>query len=595
MTIQKKDYKLGDFLAVPLKVTPLFTVIVVLNKIISALVPSLTVLVTADFINTALAIFNGNVPHDNIYLPLLLLMVLIAYGYINGVLIGFVTTKMSMKLNEKFRCAIVEKRAKLEYKHIENNDTWDIINRTCADPAGKIFAGFNNILGMASMSIQVASILLILFTQVWWAGIVIIAFSVPLFYISIKSGKQNYDAFREADKHSRRANYLQGILTSRENVEERAMFSYTDSINEKWFEKFEIARKIRLKTEAKNFVRMKSASLITVLISILIIAVLIGPLGSGEINIGMFIGLVNAVFNLVQMMSWELSWVTKEIASSKEYLKDLSLFSELSEQEGALDVKTLKDGFVFKSLEFSNVSFTYPDTEKVILKNCSFKLNSTMHYAFVGINGAGKTTITKLLTGLYDNFEGEIKINDKYISEYSHAELKAMFSVVYQDFAKYYISVRDNIALGNVNKTDDARIEKEIKQIELSAAIDKLPDGINTYLGKIKENGVDLSGGEWQRVAIARSLVSDAPISILDEPTAALDPVAESNIYAMFDRISAGKSTIFITHRLGAAKLADEIIVIDDGKVAEQGNHSALMGKDGIYAKMFESQRSWYA
>lgn len=169
-----------------------------------------------------------------------------------------------------------------------------------------------------------------------------------------------------------------------------------------------------------------------------------------------------------------------------------------------------------------------------------------------------------------------------------------MFSVVHQDFAKYYISLKDNIALGNINIIDDKRILKEIKHIGLIDTLVNLPEGINSFLGKIKENGVDLSGGEWQRVAIARSLVSDAPISILDEPTAALDPIAESKIYTIFDRISTGKSTIYITHRLGAAKLADEILVIDGGKVAECGSHNILMKRKGIYAEMFETQRSWY-
>jgi ABC-type transport system involved in Fe-S cluster assembly fused permease/ATPase subunit len=140
----------------------------------------------------------------------------------------------------------------------------------------------------------------------------------------------------------------------------------------------------------------------------------------------------------------------------------------------------------------------------------------------------------------------------------------------------------------------NGKISEAIKTIELEEVVEKLPDGIDTPLGKIRENGVDLSGGEWQRVAIARALVSNAPIHILDEPTAALDPVAESRIYEMFGRVSAGKSTIFITHRLGAAKLADEILVINEGCVTEKGSHNELMAKGGIYADMFESQRSWY-
>lgn len=228
------------------------------------------------------------------------------------------------------------------------------------------------------------------------------------------------------------------------------------------------------------------------------------------------------------------------------------------------------------------------------MKNFNLRLEKDLHYAFVGINGAGKTTVTKLLTGLYDNYEGEILLNGRELRTYSQAELKALFAVVYQDFAKYYIPLKDNIALGNVLNFNDQEVQQVASIIGLDEEVKDLPMGYDTPLGKIIEGGVDLSGGQWQKVAIARALYNPAQIRILDEPTAALDPVAESNIYEMFGRISKGKSTIFITHRLGAAKLADQIIVIDDGQVKEQGTHDELLKLGGIYAEMFEDQRSWY-
>ncbi|PNT90932.1 ABC transporter ATP-binding protein [Clostridium thermosuccinogenes] len=595
MTIQDKKYGLADFILIPFKTSPMLTIIRITEKIISALLPSLQVLATASFVDTAVDIFKKGGAADRIYSPLLFLMAIIAYQNISWTLMDLGNKKLIIKLNEQFRTAVVEKRAKLEYRHIENNDTWELINRACADPAGRIYGGFDVFLWMAALIVRVISVLMILVTQVWWAAIIIIAFSVPLFYISLKSGKVEYEAHKEAAKHQRRAGYLQSIITNRENVEERSMFSYTHDIDKKWYEKYEIARKINLRTKARNYVKMKGASIITLLISVLICGVLISPLRTGAITAGMFMGLVTATYDLVQMMSWELSFLTREMANNREYLKDLTEFSKLSEAKDAL---TLPDDKIqraeFRSIEFRNVSFKYPGTDKYILKNLSMKLEAKMHYAFVGVNGAGKTTLTKLLTGLYDNYEGEILINGKSIRDYSTAELKGMFSVVYQDFAKYYISLKDNVALGNILKMDYDKVREALKTVELTEAVEKLPNGIDTYLGKIKEKGVDMSGGEWQRLAIARTLVSSAPVYILDEPTASLDPVAESNVYEMFGRVSAGRSTIFITHRLGAAKLADEILVIDEGRVVEKGSHSTLMKKGGLYARMFESQRSWY-
>lgn len=593
-TIRPKEYTLVDFIAIPFKNAPLYTSIVTVNRLLSALLPSIQVLVTAKFVDTAVGIFNGSQSKNQIFIPLFLIMGMIAYQYLNGSLLNIVNLKLSMRLSELFRVAVVEKRSKLSYEHIENNDTWDLINRTCKEPVERITGGFDKLLGAADLVIRVISLLVIVMTQVRWAGLMIIGVSLPLFWISIKGGKDNYEANKEAQKHQRKAGYLGSILSGRDNVEERTMFSYTDSINEKWYEKYETARKINKKAQLRNFIRMKSASMVTIFVSLFIVGILIPALGNGKISIGMFMGLVTATFNLVQLMSWQLSWITSELANGREYLKDLSLFSKLSQQKNATDLPSNMKEFSLNHIEFKNVSFKYPDTERYILKDCSFILKPKEHYAFVGINGAGKTTITKLLTGMYDNFEGEILINSKSIREYKLSELKGLFSVVYQDFAKYYIQLKDNIKLGNVLEDNEAKMLDTIKTIELTDTVEKLENGASTYLGKIKENGVDLSGGQWQRLAIARALYSNAKMYILDEPTAALDPVAESRIYEMFGQMSMGKSTLFITHRLGAAKLADKILVIDKGKVAEEGNHKILIRHGGIYAKMFDSQKGWY-
>ncbi len=589
-----RKYNLIDFIKIPFQISPGFTLIKIINQIISASIPSIQVLVTASFIDTALAIFNGSREYNSIFFPLTGMMLIILYNYLNWSFVSYINLKLEMKMTEIFRTGIVEKRSRLEYRHIEDNDSWDLITRTCTDPVGKINGGFENVLGAINIVVRVFSLLAILITQVWWAALVIIGISVPLFLLAVKGGKATYRANKEAEKHTRRATYLHNVLTGRDNIEERALFGYTENLNGKWFDKYEEARKINLKVTLKYFIRIKGSSLITIVISIFIIGVLLFPLSDGAITPGMFMGLVTATLGLIQMMSWNLSWITSELAKSREYLKDLTAFMELSEQEGALDLPEETEKMSFESIEFCNVSFRYPGTDRDILKNFNLKIEKDLHYAIVGINGAGKTTITKLLTGMYDNFEGEIKINNKSIREYKQAELKAIFSVVYQDFAKYYISLKDNILLGDVNHTDEDKLSDVVSLLELEETIAKLPQGMDTYLGKIKEGGMDLSGGEWQRVAIARALYHPAKIRILDEPTAALDPVAESNIYEMFGKISQGKSTIFITHRLGAAKLADKIIVIHDGAVAEQGSHEKLMTLGGIYAEMFESQRSWY-
>ncbi len=602
MLKNNKKYGLLDLIAIPFTVCPGYSLIIVINRVINALTPSFTVLVTAEFVDTALSIFRNEAPYHRIIISLILYMVIILYSKLNRAFISnFIEIRYNMEMERYLRSEMIKKRAKLEYKYIENNQSWDLITRTCKDPLGKISGGTNNLLDIADIILRVGSLMIILMAQVWWAALVIFIATIPLLVLAARGGKVIYESIKESEKYTRQANYYHGVLSNRESIEERTLFGYTDEINKKWYDKFERARKVSLKADLKYFVRMKTSSLITIAISISIIGFLLLPLSQNAITLGMFMGLTSATLDLVQMMSWHLANVVKQLAQDREYLSDLTDFMGMSEKEGAIDLPAISEQITFESIEFDNVSFQYPDTEKFILKNFSLKLEKNLHYAFVGVNGAGKTTITKLLTGMYDNYTGDILINGKNLRDYKLAELKAIFTVVYQDFAKYYISMKDNILLGNIYALEEndpgtytESMYDSAYSIGLKQAIQKMPNGIESYLGKITEGGTDLSGGEWQRLAIARALYNPALVRILDEPTAALDPVAESNIYEIFGRISVNKTTIFITHRLGAAKLADEIIVIDEGRVGEKGSHDFLMSLGGIYAKMYESQRSWY-
>ncbi len=592
LLVNHKKYGFGDFLRIPFTVCPVYAGIKTLNQILVSVLPSLQVLATAAFIDTALDIFAGKAGQSAITAPLLCLIAIVAYNNLNWQLMSYINLKMAMRLEFAYRTGIVEKRAALEYGHVEDNATWELVNRVCNDPVGKLTGGFDNILGAANIVLRVGSLLVILMAQVWWAGLAIVAISVPLFRLAIKGGQQIYEENKEAEKHRRRADYLRSVLQGRETVEERALFGYTEKVNRQWLERYEAARKISLGVNARYFLRLKGSSLVTVLLSLLIVSVLLFPLTKGLITPGMFMGLITSTLNLIQMMSWELSDTMNKIAQNLEYCKDLTTFCALSETPGALD--TPGTGIPFESLEFRHVSFRYPGTDKDILRDFSLRLERGRHYAFVGVNGAGKTTLTKLLTGLYDNYQGEILLDGRELRTFRQADLKALFSVVYQDFARYQISLEDNIALGNVLQKDQTKIREAAEAMGLGQTIAGLPRGMETPLGKIKEQAVDLSGGQWQRLAIARALYNPAAVQILDEPTAALDPVAESGIYELFGKISAGKTTIFITHRLGAARLADEIIVVDGGKVAEKGNHEKLLSQKGIYASMYEAQRSWY-
>lgn len=244
-------------------------------------------------------------------------------------------------------------------------------------------------------------------------------------------------------------------------------------------------------------------------------------------------------------------------------------------------------------IEFRDVSFRYPGSERMVLENFSIKIPVGQKLAIVGANGAGKTTFVKLLVGLYHPTEGEILINGINIGDINTEEYFKLFSVVFQEINILPFSLYENITCEDSSTKKD--IHKIISDTNLNTVVDTLPKGIETSLKKIlDETGVELSGGQNQKVAIARALYKNAPIMVLDEPTAALDPIAENEIYRCFDQIVAGKTSIYISHRLVSTIFCDRILVFEQGKVIEEGTHEDLMQKHGRYYQMYELQSRYY-
>ncbi|MCL1857772.1 MAG: ABC transporter ATP-binding protein/permease [Oscillospiraceae bacterium] len=589
MILKQKRFGYPDMITMPFKTSPFYSIIFIIKYIADALIPVFSIFITANFINSAMAAYNKKAGISSVYIPVALLTAIMIYNTTIGTIMNFIECKRNIYFRKRLTPEILEKQAKLEYRHIENPDAADLIERVCPKFSDNIWNMYSQILNALNLVIYVLGILITLATQVWWVALGMIISLVPILYISQKAGKRMYDADRELSKVDRRMNYLSDIMKSRAAVEERSLYGYTGNLNNQYIKKFDFARKVKLKVESKNFIRGKMGGLVASVYTIIIMFALLIPVSKGDIDLGMFIGLMNGVFGLTMtnMISWSVAGIIGGVASKREYFKDLTEFMNLEEHGEAADLPD--KNILFNKIEFKNVSFKYPGTDKLILDDISFTIESGRHYSLVGVNGAGKTTIIKLITGLYTNYGGEILIDGRSLRDFTQSEIKGLSSVVYQDFAKYYISLYDNIAIAG----DD--VDNAIELVGLSDAVKKLKDGVDTHLGKIYDNGVDLSGGEWQRVAMARSVVNNAPLKILDEPTAALDPVSESAVYKNFERISKNKTTIFISHRLGSTKLADIIFVLSDGKIIESGSHSELMTlENGIYAEMFDSQAEWY-
>lgn len=593
MSLDVKKYGVKDIVKIPLYYSKRNAIVIAGLKILSGLSSTLCMLAIAKFINATVLVFNGQGSYSSIIFSVFLVAVCTAYLWFSPHIVALAETKLENKLRESLRVSLVEKVASLKYNYIENQESWDLISRVCKQPEIQCTEAYGQFFNMVSLIISILGVFTVLFTQVWWSAVIILLISVPLFMLAIKGGNATYQADREVEKYNRKVEYLSDVLIGRDAVEERTLFSFSRKVNEKWHEKYEKARKLQLKVRIKWFIKVKSGGIIIALLSSIIILILIFPVKSGALSIGLFISIINNLISLISNLSWQLPECADQLARNKGYLIDLENFLKLEHKEEFLD-KPSELPIKISTLEFKNVSFKYPGMDRYILENMSFKIEQGKNYAFVGANGAGKTTITKLITGLYEDFEGEIIINGLSIKEYSQSKLKSMFSVVYQDFARYYISFKDNVAFGNINNCSMEDIEKALNIVDLKNEVEVLPKGIESNLGKVRQGGVDLSGGQWQRIAMSRAIVSSASCIILDEPTAALDPISESDVYRRFEEISKGETTIFISHRLASTKLADEIFVISNGRIVEKGSYTELMNINGIYAEMFESQKSWY-
>lgn len=342
-----------------------------------------------------------------------------------------------------------------------------------------------------------------------------------------------------------------------------------------------------------NLRNQLGANLAQLITSIIVYGYLTFSVINKGISIGDYLMYTSAIFTFVDRSTWFLE-AFNYMLNNNRYVDDFFKFMGFSKESKQVEYNDINEIKTF-NIEFKNVSFKYPNQENFALENVNLKIKNNEKLAIVGFNGAGKSTFIKLLTRLYEPTSGEILINNVNIKNYSKEEYYKLYSVVFQDINLYAFSIKENVAMESIDNIDENKVYDCLVKAGLKDKIDSLEKGINTSLLKnLDEQGIDLSGGEAQKLIFARAIYKDAPFAIFDEPTSALDALAEYNLYNQFNNILKDKTAIYISHRLSSTRFCDKIVMFKDGHVIEEGTHDELILNKKEYFNMFSLQANYY-
>lgn len=450
--------------------------------------------------------------------------------------------------------------------------------------------------GIVSSIITMGSFIIVLSAVSSWIPVIIIVLNIPTAIISFTYRRKNFLYMRMHSKERRQMSYYSDVMTNKDMVKEIRVFGLADVFIDRYKQTFrKYFKGLRRLFVAEGLWNILIKVITTVADCLMFVYIARG-VTRGVYQVGdysLYVGALQTIAGGVGL----LVATTASIYEGALFIDNLIRF--LKEEKTI--VPSLAEPrhvtrHVGHRIVFEDVSFSYPGTERKVINHVNLTIDAGDTCVLVGINGAGKTTLIKLLTRLYDPTEGRILLDGYDIKEYDVEDLYAMFGIIFQDFGKYAVSVKENIMFGQVGKeADDAKIEEAARQSTASEFIERLPGKYSTPLMKyFEESGIELSIGQWQKLSIARAFYSDSDIIILDEPTASLDAIAEQDIYNQFDRLRKDKTTIFVSHRLSSATVANKIVVLENGEVLEIGTHSELMKNHGRYYELFTTQAKRY-
>ena len=573
---------------------PSYGVGILLVRLVNAFAPVAMLWVGKLIVDTVVANIGSAAPDWGLLVRLVLLELAIALlSDVLGRVSGLLESLLGDLFANEMSVRLMRHAATLDLQHFEDPDFFDKMQRARRQTMGRV-ALMSQVLTMGQQALTLLSLLgaLVLFN--WWLLAILVLAIVPSFLGETAYAGIGYSFMFQWTQQRRELDYYRWVASEVEPAKEIKLFGLADHFIGKYSrladEYVEENRRIATHRAATGAVLTGFSTLAYYgAVGAIVYETVIGAITIGTLTflIGSFErsrGLIGAI----------LTGIARGYEQGL-HLKDLFDFLEVrptisSPPDARPMPRPIQDGFTF-----DGVGFRYPDAEQWAVRDVSFRIGPGERIALVGENGAGKTTLVKLLTRLYDPTEGRILLDGVDLREYDIVALRRAVGVIFQDFFRYDLVARENISVGWIDALDDqARIVDAAEKSLAAAVIAGLDGGYDQMLGRRFEGGANLSGGEWQKIALARAYMRDAQLLVLDEPTAALDARAEYQVFQRFSELTAGKMAVLISHRFSTVRMADRILVLEGGRVVEDGSHEELLRLGGQYAELFGLQAAGY-
>ncbi|MFJ1731192.1 ABC transporter ATP-binding protein [Streptomyces sp. NPDC088254] len=575
------------------RISPAHMLGVVVTTVLAALLPAAAVQLTTEAVQkVADAVAGDEASADAAVQVGILLTAVALFGHLCSTAQGYLEALLQYRMANGINTRVMEKAVRLRLEHFEDSSTYDSLQRANREAAYRPYQLFTELISVMSNAVTLVSVAVVLLSWDPWVALAVLCAPIPAVGATVFFGRITWQVENERSADRRRTTYLQYLVTNDRTYKETRLFALGGFFLDRYRDL--IGRFYRVDRSLAR--RQSTANALLGLLGVAatsgaVLFAISSTIDSG--GIGQLAGYLAAV-TLVQGTAQTLFSGFGELYEHNLFLGNLYAFLDIPER--ALTSGTRRfPARLTQGIQFRGVTFTYPGGAAPVLDDFDLTLPAGRCVALVGQNGAGKTTIVKLLSRLYEPDRGTILIDGHPLEEYDLDELRANIGVIFQDFVQYEESARANIGYARVTDLhDEEGIRRAADQADATGFLDRLPEGLDTQLGRWFEGGRQLSGGQWQKIALARAFLRDAPVVVLDEPTASIDAAAEAEIFAKLKDISGRATTLLIAHRFSTVRVADHIVVMDEGQVLEEGTHLELMQRDGTYAELFRLQAAGY-